>query len=334
MKKYIFLFSCLISLQLFAQKKPLDHSVYDGWQSIADRAISNDGKFVVYAVNPQEGDAVLYVKSVTGNYVKEIARGYGPVLTEDSRFLICRVKPTFKETRDAKIKKKKAEDMPKDTLVILELGKDTYTKVPRLKSFKVPDDSGNWLAYLLDKPLPETNRNRAEPDSATRMTAMIHMADSLVHVADSIKAKATEIQEKGFAATRKPEKQLPPAAPKTPEDPIEEGTELVLKNLATGEEQKFKLVSEFYFNKKGTSLVYETTKKTGDATVKATVVKIDLKNNKSNTIFKGFNDAKGYRMDEAGTQLAFVAERDSVAKALQKFYKLYYFKREKSICTK
>jgi hypothetical protein len=47
---------------LWAQKKPLDHSVYDGWKSAGERSISNDGKYVVYAVNPQEGDGVLVKK--------------------------------------------------------------------------------------------------------------------------------------------------------------------------------------------------------------------------------------------------------------------------------
>jgi hypothetical protein len=40
---------------------------------------------------------------------------------------------------------------------------------------------------------------------------------------------------------------------------------------------------------------------------------------------KAFNDAKGFVFDEEGTQLAFVAERDSSTKALQKFYKLWYY---------
>ena len=33
----------VITVAVQAQKKPLDHTVYDNWQSIADRAISNDG---------------------------------------------------------------------------------------------------------------------------------------------------------------------------------------------------------------------------------------------------------------------------------------------------
>ena len=326
MKNLVLIFCCFLSITAFSQKKPLDHSVYDGWQSISDRSISNDGKYLTFAVIPQEGDGVLTIQSVNGDYKKEIARGYGPVITEDSRFVICRIKPTFKDTREAKIKKKKPDEMPKDSLVIIELGKDNVVKVARIKNFKIPEDSGNWLAYLLDKPLPETGKSKTEPDSATKVNAMMSMADSLMHVADSLRNKANDIKLNGFSVLPGPRKDTPPATAKTSEDPIEEGTELVLRNLSTGELRSFKLVSECYFNKKGTVLVIETTKKTNDAATKASVVRVDLTNNKTETIFKGFNDAKGYRMDEEGTQLAFVAERDSSSKSLQKFYKLYYHK--------
>jgi dipeptidyl aminopeptidase/acylaminoacyl peptidase len=56
------------------------------------------------------------------------------------------------------------------------------------------------------------------------------------------------------------------------------------------------------------------------------VLWIDLASGKTDTIFKKFNDAKNYVLNEEGDQLAFVAERDSAAKALTKFYKLYYYK--------
>ncbi len=324
MKNLLLLLGSFIMLTVTAQKKPLDHSVYDGWQSIGDRSISNNGQYVAYSVNPQEGDGVLYIQSTSGEYKKEIPRGYGPVITEDSRFLICRIKPFFKETRDARIKKKRADEMPKDSLVILELGKANPVKIPRLKSFKVPDESGNWLAYLLDKPLPDNNRNKSEPDSASKVNAMLSMADSLLHIADSLRNKAGEIKLNGFSVSKNPKKDSPPSAPKLPEDPFEEGTELVLRNLSTGELRSFKLVTEFFFNKKGNVLIIETSKKTNDALVKATVTRVDLKQNNTTIIFKGFNDAKGYRMDEEGKQVAFVVERDSSSKSLQKFYKLYY----------
>ncbi len=324
MKKLLFVFCYILSLTAFSQKKPLDHSVYDGWESIGDRMISNDGKYLAYSVNPQEGDGVLTIQSVSGTYKKEIPRGYGPVIMEDSRFVICRIKPPFKDTRDAKIKKKKPEDMPKDSLAIIELGKDDIVKIPRIKSFKVPDDSGAWLAYLLEKPIVDASRPRTELDSAARLNAMIAVADSLTRVADSLRNRVNDVKLRGLSVLRGPRRDAPPAAPK--EDPVEEGTELVLRNLVTGEQTSYKLVSEFFFNKKGNVLLVETTKKNVDPATKASVVRVDLLNNKTTVIFKGFNDAKGYRMDEEGNQLAFVAERDSSAKSLQKFYKLYYHK--------
>src|SRR6478672_9607312 len=106
MKRFFFLlvFSPLL---VIAQKKPLDHSVYDGWQSIGERMISNNGKWVVYTVTPQEGDADLFIQSVDGgHYKKQIPRAYNAVITEDSRFAIFKIKPTYKETREARIKKK------------------------------------------------------------------------------------------------------------------------------------------------------------------------------------------------------------------------------------
>src|SRR3954465_2380876 len=112
----------------FAQKKPLDHSVYDSWQSIGERAISNDGKVVVYAVNPQEGDGTLYIQASDNSYKKAIPRGYNATITEDNRYVIFRIRPFFKDTRDARIKKKRPDDMPKDSLGILLLGNDSLIK--------------------------------------------------------------------------------------------------------------------------------------------------------------------------------------------------------------
>ena len=38
------------------QKKPLTHEVYDNWKEITYRALTNDGAFAAYTVNPQDGD--------------------------------------------------------------------------------------------------------------------------------------------------------------------------------------------------------------------------------------------------------------------------------------
>src|SRR6516225_6726347 len=82
MKKLFFLGFLLSSVLIsWSQKKPLDHSVYDAWQSVGERVVSSDGRFVAYTVNPQEGDGRLFVESTDGTYKKEISRGYHVTIT-------------------------------------------------------------------------------------------------------------------------------------------------------------------------------------------------------------------------------------------------------------
>ncbi|HEU4469692.1 MAG TPA: S9 family peptidase, partial [Flavisolibacter sp.] len=132
MKHLLIVLLCLPVCTL-AQKKPLDHSVYDNWQSIGERLISPDGKWIIYTVTPQEGDATLLLRSADNPaYRKEIPRGYGALITEDSRFLAFRIRPLFRETREARIKKKRPDEMPKDSIGIIELGKEEVFRAARV----------------------------------------------------------------------------------------------------------------------------------------------------------------------------------------------------------
>lgn len=140
-----------ISISLFAQKKPLDHAVYDSWQSIGERMISNDGKWVVYTICPQQGDTMLVIQSSDGKYKKEMERSKNALITEDSRFVIFKIRPHYKDLREAWIKKKRPEEMPKDSLGIVELGKEEVVKIANVKSYKTPSKSFGWLAYETEK---------------------------------------------------------------------------------------------------------------------------------------------------------------------------------------
>src|SRR6476620_7086126 len=101
MKLPVFLCCILSSFYAFSQKKPLDHTVYDGWQSIGERMISNDGKWVVYSVNVQAGDNDLVIQSSDATYKKIIPRGFNALITEDSRFVVFRIKAFYKDLREA-----------------------------------------------------------------------------------------------------------------------------------------------------------------------------------------------------------------------------------------
>src|SRR4030095_12823133 len=241
MRSTYLLFFLFYSFQLLGQKKGLDHSVYDGWQSIGERIISNDGKWVVYAINPQEGDNQLVIQSSDGHYKKIVERGYNADITEDSRFVILKIKPCYKDTREAKIKKRKQDDLPKDSLAIVELGKDSVWKKERIKSYSAPEKSFGWVVYQLEKPLPDTSSKTGKTTFDYSKTI-----DSLKGIIDSLQAVNKEMQDK----KRRTNKDGDPgyfdfadddsssAAAKT-------ATDLILKRLPSGEEKVFKNVSYY-----------------------------------------------------------------------------------------
>lgn len=333
MKQILLLLLTGISVHSLAQKKPLDHSVYDNWKAIGERMISNDGAYVVYTVNPQEGDGELVIQHPKTKYKKIIPRGYSASITEDSKFLLCKIRPFFQETRQAKIKKKKGEDIPKDSFAIIELGKDTVIRITRVKNFKIPEKGVGYVAWQKEKPAPDTTKKKAVTDSAKMKNRdLVKLADSLIKIAvDSIKGNITKEELSGIInkAARQIIKEGKDMADAEGDEGSNgkdsDGTELVLRNLADGKETIFKLVNEYYFDKKGTRLLMETTKNSKDSNSKAMVLLYDIGKAKTDTVMKAFNDAKNYAFDEEGNQLAFVSERDSSEKALTKFYKLWYY---------
>lgn len=177
----LFLFVCF---NLSAQKKPLDHTVYDGWQSIGEKMISDDGKLVVYTITPQEGDATLVIQETSGKKILEVARGYNARISPDGKFVVFKIKPLFQQTRDARIKKKKPDELPKDSLAIVTIADASIQKYPRVKSYKMPEDESNWLAWLYEK--PENDRRRDEEEGTTLCLRNLNMAtvDSLKKVSD------------------------------------------------------------------------------------------------------------------------------------------------------
>ncbi|QQL51154.1 S9 family peptidase [Mucilaginibacter ginkgonis] len=128
-------------------KKPIDHSVYDSWQSVANDRISNDGKWITYVIKPQEGDASLVITNPQGANKFSVPRADTARFTGDSKYAVFLIRPFFKDIRMAKIKKKKADDMPKDTLGYTTLGSGKVTKVPAVRSFKMAEQAP-VIAYL------------------------------------------------------------------------------------------------------------------------------------------------------------------------------------------
>ncbi len=151
MKKGLLACFVLVTTTVMGQKKVLDHTVYDAWQSIKEVVAHPQGEFVVYNITPQEGDGVLVIRNLKAGSDLKIERGTKPVFSEDGQFLIAKISPLFAEIRKAKIDKKKPDEMPKDSMVIVHLKENRMEKIPAVKSFQIAEHGNGVLAYLKDK---------------------------------------------------------------------------------------------------------------------------------------------------------------------------------------
>ena len=164
--KYLFiLLSTFIAINVSAEKKPLDHSVYNSWESIPQLIISNDGSHSVHIVAPQDGDSVLYVTNTKSLQATRIDRGFSPQITDDSRYVVFRIKPTQEEKKDARKKKKKADEQPKDSLAWVKFGTQQVEKIPDVKSYKMPEKASEYFVYATPMPKDTVNHKKDEkPD--------------------------------------------------------------------------------------------------------------------------------------------------------------------------
>ncbi|MGN6509901.1 MAG: alpha/beta hydrolase family protein [Chitinophaga sp.] len=281
--------SCLMPACAMAQsKKPLDHSVYDGWQNIGVKTISNNGQWAAFTVTPQEGDATLVVRNLRNGSEVSIPRGSAPVITEDSRYVIFYIKPFFADTRQARIKKKLPADMPKDSLGILELGQTQVTKIPKVKSFKTPEKGSGLLAYLIERP-KDTTAKTAHPKPAPAKDQ---------DAADDTPGKSSAANT-GDLVIAYPGKSFLP--------------------------DTIKYVTSYTLSNTGNRLVAVTHPSKKDSLAKPEVLLWDVSDRKPTVLSHGDGAFAQFAFDEAGRQLAYLGSRDS-AKALQKFYALYYFR--------
>jgi len=208
------------------QKKPLTHDAYDIWNRIKESAISTDGHWVMFSLGPLDRDAELRIKNISDGRAYQVARGEKAKFSYDSGFSVFLIKAPKDSVKKAKREKRKKEQMPKDSLGIVDLESGAVTRVPRVKSFKLPEEGSGWLAYLLEKAA-------VKKDTA------------------ATKSKEEKPKPKQKKSKKKKKKQ--------------EGSDLVLRNLRTGAETRYAHVVSYLFSKDGKWLVFTASSKDSSA---------------------------------------------------------------------
>lgn len=294
-------FLMLGTLSVQAQKKPLDHTVYDGWQTIGSKAFSNDGKWILYQINPQEGDKTLYIKATNNNTELVVPRGEKPQFTGDSKFSVFSIRPSYEDLKAVRIKKKKEDEIAKDSLGVYNLTNGTVSKKANIKSFKIPDKKGNYLAYLLE-PVKDTikSKDKKVAKKKDKDAPLDLVLENLVtgelltynHVSDYY------FDENGqylVLVTKDPNAKKKEETKKE----TEETQESEVENISEKEEKREEVKGPFG------------------------VFVINLKTKSKHLLFEGTGKYTQFNFDESGKQLVFVGNEDE-EKTLVKTYTLYY----------
>ena len=166
MKKFsLMLVFALIATLAYAQKKPLDHSVYDSWKSLNAVSVPRNGDILIYNINPGEGDTELVIENIRTGKKTIVPRATRAKLSEDGSKVVAVIKPLFEQTRQAKIKKAKKEDMPKDTLALIDVKSGKVEKYANYKSHATADKWSNYLAFELTPAKEKADKNAKKEDA-------------------------------------------------------------------------------------------------------------------------------------------------------------------------
>ena len=286
-KELLVAFTMLSFLGANAQKKALTIQDFNQWNSIENRTITDDGKYVIWQKMPQEGDATLFVyETMSGNTIS-FARGEKMKVSPNGHFLLFEVAPEYEKVRELKRKKTKKKDMPKNHLVIysfLDLKTDTIKNIER---FSLPTEEGNWISVVMEKE-PEKSKEEEQPEEETK----------------SKEEEKVESKEKDEKKSKK--KEL-------------EGDYVQLINLESGAKHELLHVSSTYWPEYAQQFYY--TREEGDSTSLKGLFMVNLADLTETLIDSSFKGISGVSLNKKGTRLAYLTTPDS-AKADIRFYTL------------
>jgi len=322
-RTFVLIASALLTLQwaLGAQspatgKRPITYDAMDSWRSIAGTRLSDDGQWLAYAVTAQGDDGELIVRNLRSTQEFKHARGTGPQFTADGKVVIFTIAQSkADEERERQQNRARGgqagegggenqpaaeggrgnqrRQEPRTGLGIMSLATGQVTAVEKVGSFRLPEESSTWLAYYKGTGGADGaagaggrgGRGGAAPPAGGRGGG----------------------QGRGGANAR---------------DRKQPGSDLILRNLATGEEVTIPEVTEYVWNKKGSLLAYAVS--SNDATKDGAFVRL-LPEGLVTTLHTGKGRYRSIVFDDAGRQIAFLSDQAEFDKPVAP-YRLYYWK--------
>ena len=210
-------------------KRPLTHRDYDAWRQIATPTLSRDGHYLAYSYMPQEGDGDLVVRDLqTG---------------KEQRYGVGALPPPPLPDPDAN------PDAPPPVRNV----RITFTSDSRYVICTTYPQKADTDKAKKDKKKPEEM-----PKGGLVIVDLATLASTAV-----ASVKNVQVPSKGgpwIAYTKESKEAIPPARPGVTRK--EYGTDLVVRDLPTGQERTFGSVLEYAVARDGKGLLFAVSSKT------------------------------------------------------------------------
>jgi dipeptidyl aminopeptidase/acylaminoacyl peptidase len=308
-------------------KRPLTHSDYDGWRTIQFQQLSRDGRFLAYALIPQDGDGEVVVRNLTNGTEWRHGRGRRP---EPAAALGESGEPTGPGPG--------GPGGPGGGGGFGRGGGGGGNDQLALTN------DGRFLAFVIYPTKEEMNAARKakkRPDEMPKNAlGLMDLSSGQVARVDRVRRFQVPEDGAGFIAysleakteARGPQRPEGPAAergagapPARPRGRRREfGTDLVLRNLTDGTDRTLADALDFTFSDDGKSLVYTVSARQDDNNGIFVVKPGDPA--EPVALLKGKGQYTRLTWDEDGKQLAFLSDHDDAAAKTPK-NKLYYWDR-------
>lgn len=276
-----------------APKRPLSYDVVDYWRSIGGTKLTHDGQWLAYAISAQAEDGEVIARNVKSGQEFRAARGTNPQFTADGKFMLFTIVP------------------PKT---------DASSGDAEVEGAAAPAAAGRG------------GRGGAAAGGDRNSLGIMTLADGKVTTIDRVtglkipEESSTWVAYKKAApaATTPAEPRATPAAatPAEPEKTKTAGTEVVLRNLTTGQETSIAEVNDYVWNTDGSWLAYAVSSNTA---ANDGAFARNLANGTVVSLQKGKGNYKSLAFDEAGKQVAFLSDQAEYDKKVRP-YRLYYWK--------
>ena len=112
MKNIVYTLILLLSTNIYAQKKVLDHDDFDIWNRIQNPVIDSKGNYVMYSLERGEKDRHLKIKDKNNNLIFDHERSGKSQFTYNSEFAIFTIKAWEDSIKVMKRNKVKKNDIP------------------------------------------------------------------------------------------------------------------------------------------------------------------------------------------------------------------------------